>query len=207
MDTAAGVGLHTPPRAALAEADGSPLPTPPRLSHVYAADPEPNTPTARPAPKDDARELATPSTSRATHSLRSSTSAQPGARSVGSGLRKLRTCATDPRSDGALRKRACASAPCAAVPGRGGGGRGRGGGGQATRRGGAPHARRGAVRRGRCAAARQPAGECARNGAWPTARERGRCAERIVAVCDWMRGRCVARQRASAVARRARARP
>ncbi|WFC96575.1 dual-specificity kinase [Malassezia brasiliensis] len=94
MDIAVGAVPTTPPRdALLADADASPLPTPPRLSHVYAAgQDEPTTPTARPLRTDvESREHNTPHTSTAARTLRSSATAHTGPRSVGTGLRKLRS--------------------------------------------------------------------------------------------------------------------
>ncbi|WFD49259.1 dual-specificity kinase [Malassezia furfur] len=94
MDTAVGAVPRTPPRdALLTDADASPLPTPPRLSHVYAAgQDEPNTPTARPLRTDaESREHSTPHTSTTARTLRSSATAHTGPRGVGTGLRKLRS--------------------------------------------------------------------------------------------------------------------
>ncbi|WFD44556.1 dual-specificity kinase [Malassezia psittaci] len=72
--------------------DGSPLPTPPRVSHVYTAGAELSSPTARLPLKnldgnvDDQR----PSTF-SLRSLKSNTPSQAGQRGVGTGLRKLRS--------------------------------------------------------------------------------------------------------------------
>lgn len=95
MDVGERAAPSTPPREhVLADADGSPLPTPPRVSHVYAAgDHEPATPTARPSEQDGARAYATPKTSLTARNLRSSATAHSGQRSVGMGLRKLRASA------------------------------------------------------------------------------------------------------------------
>ncbi|WFD00494.1 dual-specificity kinase [Malassezia yamatoensis] len=72
--------------------DGSPLPTPPRVSHVYTAGAESSSPTARLPLKslDGNGDNQRPSTF-SLRSLKSSTSSQAGQRGVGTGLRKLRS--------------------------------------------------------------------------------------------------------------------
>ncbi|PKI85042.1 Mps1p [Malassezia vespertilionis] len=101
MDGGVRVPPGTPPRAAhgvpllTADPDGSPLPTPPRVSHVYNnPEKDPSTPiqqdnTLRPSQAKS--EFVTPGLTLGARTLRSSVSAAAGQRSVGGSLRKFRS--------------------------------------------------------------------------------------------------------------------
>lgn len=180
MDTAVGAVPRTPPRdALLTDADASPLPTPPRLSHVYAAgQDEPNTPTARPLRTDaESREHSTPHTSTTARTLRSSATAHTGPRGVGTGLRKLRACAHSRRIGRSHRQCPCARAARTSIPGRRGG-------------------------RGR----REPAGPCCSGAAGPLSAAAARAASVGCGRCTARRSASGARRRCAARPRAARSR-
>lgn len=98
---AQGATPGTPKRAGtVPDADASPLPTPPRISHIYSADnasdaaaaEPPPPPTDSPTQKGVALDACvTPGPPPGSRTLRGSLTMSTGPRSVGNSLRKLRT--------------------------------------------------------------------------------------------------------------------